>query len=281
MKLALGTVQFGLDYGAFGKGTQLHEHEVASVIALAQKAGIRLLDTANAYGSSEALLGNLGAPQRFQIVTKCPRLPEQGNAGQALLDAFARSCQTLGVDAVWGYLLHHAADLRREGVWPALQHLVETGRVDRIGVSAYCHEEALQLCEEHPLTLVQLPANVLTPWYRSAAFPPRVEVHARSVFLQGFLLSDPDRLPPPFARWKNTLQTFRARAAARGLTPLQAAIGPLIQAPGIHQIVIGVDSRDQLQHILDSVGELAGHAAMDLGDFPDASAELTDPRNWA
>lgn len=280
MKLALGTVQFGLNYGNFGARRQVEASEVVSVLARAREAGVDLLDTARAYGQSETVLGTVGAAGQFRIVTKCPSLAQESDPADALQAAFEASCKALGVTHVAGYLLHNAADIARSGVWDALQALVASGRVGRIGASVYGYDEAEALCRRYPVTLVQLPANVLTPWYADHRLPREVEVHVRSVFLQGFLLSDPARLPDRFQPWRGTLETFQERAARLGLTPQAAALAPLLQSPHIDRVVVGVESVAQLDQILETISTIDTSASLDLGKYPDISPMLTDPRTW-
>lgn len=280
MKLALGTVQFGLSYGKFGAHRQVEVPEVVSVLARAREAGIDLLDTARAYGQSETVLGAVGATDHFHIVTKCPPLAQESDPAAALRAAFETSCNTLGVERVAGYLLHNAEDIECPGVWNTLEALVDLKRVERIGVSVYGYDEAEALCRRYPLTLVQLPANVLMPWYAERGLPRGVEVHVRSVFLQGFLLSDPALLPERFKPWRTTLETFQARAARLSLTPQAAALAPLLQSPHIDKVIVGVEGLAQLDQILDAVSTIDVSRPLDLGKYSDISTMLTDPRTW-
>ena len=72
-ELALGTVQFGLAYGATNTRGQVPEDEVARILGSARQAGVRFLDTASAYGTAEAVLGRTLPPGHdFRIVTKTP-----------------------------------------------------------------------------------------------------------------------------------------------------------------------------------------------------------------
>lgn len=280
MKLALGTVQFGLNYGNFGANRQVELSEVASILTRAREAGINLLDTARAYGQSEMVLGAVNAADHFHIITKCPPLAQERDPVGALRIAFENSCNALGVKRVAGYLLHNAEDIEYPGVWNALEALVASQRVDRIGVSAYGYDEAETLCRRYPLTLVQLPANVLMPWYAERGLPHGVEVHVRSAFLQGFLLSDPAQLPERFQPWRTTLETFHARAAQLGLTPQAAALAPLLQSPHIDRVVVGVERLAQFDQVLDAISTIDASRPLDLGKYSNVTAALTDPRTW-
>lgn len=280
MKLALGTVQFGLDYGAFSEAGPPPLAEVSAILDRARGAGVTLLDTARAYGVAEDVLAEAHAPDHFRIVTKCPDLGSRTDPAGAVMDAFDASCAALGVTQVYGYLLHNSRDLARSGVWDVLAGLVRDGRAERVGVSGYDADEVAALCDNFPITLTQLPANVLAPWYAASPLPLHVETHVRSAFLQGFLLADPAALPRRFEPWRDTLTAFHAQAAAHGLSPLEAALAPLLNSPQISQVVVGVDSLAQLDDILAAAQTAAAHAGITLGAFPGVTADLTDPRRW-
>ena len=280
MKLMLGTVQFGIPYGAFNTTGQVSLDKVEAMLSAAAAAGIDMLDTARAYGDSEAVLARAGAPARFDIVTKCPDLHAKSDPVAALHAAFDASCAALGVTRLYGYLLHNAEDLARPGIWDALCALHDAGRVGRIGVSGYKAEAVAELCDRFPLTLVQLPANALDPWYDRVALPRSVEVHVRSAFLQGFLLGNPERLPPHLVPFRAVLEQFRAQAKAQGLIPLQAALAPLLASPRVARVAVGADSPEQLDQILQAVQALDGRDAPQLGPFAGVTQDLTDPRRW-
>ena len=60
MKLALGTVQFGLNYGIANQQGQASRDEARSILEHARSNGMDMLDTAIAYGESEQRLGKIG-----------------------------------------------------------------------------------------------------------------------------------------------------------------------------------------------------------------------------
>ncbi|ASM74623.1 aldo/keto reductase family protein (plasmid) [Pseudosulfitobacter pseudonitzschiae] len=282
MKVAVGTVQFGADYGAFNATGQVGVADVAAILDLATAAGIDLLDCARAYGTAEDVLGASNRIDRFRVVTKCPSLSGAADPVAALRAAFHASCTALGVTRVEGYLLHNIADLAGPygpALWHTLEGFREQGLVERIGVSAYNIAEAKAVAETYPITLVQLPANVLIPWYKTDRLPENIEVHVRSAFLQGFLLCTPETLAPRFAPWRQTLVCFREQAAAQGLSPVSAALAPLLHSDAIDRVVVGVDSASHLEEIIRSVRDADGKTPV-LGPFPKVTDELIDPRKW-
>ncbi|EBA13979.1 aldo/keto reductase [Roseobacter sp. CCS2] len=280
MKLMLGTVQFGMTYGAFNAAGKVPLDQICAMLDMANAAGMRLLDTAHAYGEAEAVLAHAKASKRFGIVTKCPDLSDATDPLAAFHDAFEASYAALGDVPLYGYLLHNPTDIERPGIWDALTSLRDAGMTKRIGVSAYDVDSVQALCARYPMTLVQLPANVLDPWYDRVTLPETIEVHVRSAFLQGFLLSQPDQLPPHLAPWRDVLAQFRAQAASLGLTPVQAALLPLLSCPRIAQVVVGCDSPAQLNEILQAAQSPQTRPAIQFTPFEGVTKDLTDPRRW-
>ena len=56
-KLALGTAQFGIDYGINSISGKVKTQEIEKILHLAKSENINLLDTAASYGDSEKILG--------------------------------------------------------------------------------------------------------------------------------------------------------------------------------------------------------------------------------
>lgn len=272
-RLALGTAQFGLAYGLNNQAGQPSTTAVAEVLAAAQAAGLTLLDTAAAYGNSEARLGELaGQNPTFELITKLPAGPP-AQVAQHLAEALAR----LRRAHLYGVIFHAFKPLQEEpAAWQALQVARAAGQVARIGVSLYHpHEAEWLLAEGWDIDLVQAPYNVLDQ--RFAAVLPRlaargVEVHVRSAFLQGLLLREPATLPDFFRPLAPKLTQLRQLAAAAGV-PLPAMLLLFAaNAPGVARAVIGVDSVANLHENL-----AAAHYAAAAEMLRPALAELAEP----
>jgi aryl-alcohol dehydrogenase-like predicted oxidoreductase len=263
MKIGLGTTQFGLDYGISNRSGQVDEREVREIIAVAERAGVRVVDTAAAYGDAEGRLGRALAPDhRFRIVTKLPRLPEELKAPATdgwARTAFAASLARLDAVAVYGLLIHRVGDLlgpRGPQLWSTLESLRSEGAVEMIGASIYTARDLDSLLERYPLQLVQVPLNVFDQRLLESGHLARlkaagIEVHARSVFLQGLLLMDPDALGDRyFDPARTPLTAFQSAARAAGRTPLQAAVSFAVSIDEVDAAVVGVTEAAQFAEIL-------------------------------
>jgi aryl-alcohol dehydrogenase-like predicted oxidoreductase len=111
MKIALGSVQFGQAYGAFNDAGQVSIAEVEAILDMARSHGITTLDTAQAYGASEEVLGRLEAGKHFTIVTKIPSLAGTSDRAAAIKRCITQSCEALKVQRLDALLFHSANDL--------------------------------------------------------------------------------------------------------------------------------------------------------------------------
>ena len=260
MRLALGTVQFGLDYGVANAAGQVAPAEVASILALAQQMGIRTLDTAINYGQSESVLGQCGIA-KWQVVTKLPALPESvGNVAAWVQENMWQSLARLGVASVHAVLLHKPQDLlgaQGSDLLAGLQDLQQQGLAAKTGISVYSPEELEVFFGLHRFDIVQAPFSILDQRLQSSGWLAKlhavgVEVHTRSAFLQGLLLMKPEQRPAKFERWQLVWQCWDDWLAQHGLTPLQACLRYPLSLPHIDRVLIGVDNTMHLREISDA-----------------------------
>ena len=88
-QICLGTAQFGMAYGITNNVGKVSEASLAPLLSHADKAGISFLDTAQAYGDSESVLGRqLPAHHGFKIISKLP--------GQTKSEFGPKRCRLLG-----------------------------------------------------------------------------------------------------------------------------------------------------------------------------------------
>lgn len=259
-RLGLGTVQFGLAYGVSNTSGQVPVEEARAILALAREAGIGTLDTAAAYGTSEERLGEaLDTAARFRIVTKTLRLAE---GLDKVIARARRSVELIGRQPLDALLVHSAGDLaggEGERLWRAMQGLKAEGLYARIGISAYAADGPLEVARRFGPEIMQLPVSLLDQRLvangtLSGLAEQGVEVHARSVFLQGLALMEPAAVPQKLASARPHIERLRRSLADAGSTPLSAALHFVLQQPEIGVALVGVTSHGELAQILAAVG---------------------------
>lgn len=266
-KLALGTAQFGMAYGVSNRIGQVAGRELDQIISLSKHSGIKLFDTAPAYGESEKSLSTyITDYKEIQIVTKTPHFQNKVINSRDLAEfrkTFQKSLTNLQVDSVYGLLVHRGADLLRPGansIWAEMELLKAMGKVSFLGVSVYSPEELSQLLDSYPIDIVQLPLNILDQRFLQCGILNQlgkagIGVHVRSAFLQGLLLAEPTQLPRYFEPLVPHLQSIRRAAAASGCSILSVALKFGLNLKDVETVLVGVDSVSQLDQILGAVDD--------------------------
>lgn len=258
MKLALGTAQFGLDYGIANQQGQIPSVEVKNILAKAKSGGLDTLDTAISYGNSEACLGEVGVSD-WKVISKLPAIPDEcGDIFEWVSDSVNDSLQRLNVNNLYGLLLHRPQqllELNGEELFNALEKVKKSGLIQKIGVSIYDPSELDELCSRFPIDIVQAPFNIIDRRMIDSGWmvhlnEKKIELHIRSVFLQGLLLMDSESRPRNFDRWSSLWDKYDAWLEQSNLTSLQACLRYVLSFPEIDKIVIGVDSQNHLEEIL-------------------------------
>lgn len=256
-----------------------------ALLDTAHDSGIDMIDTAPAYGESEVVLGRLDAGTRFRFITKTLASGSVPDV-KAMVSQFHRSLSRLRQKTITGMLFHDADLLASDAgnaLFEAARGLKEEGLVQRLGVSVYSTEQIDAVLAKFEIDLVQLPINLLDKRLLVSGALDRlkdrgIEVHARSAFLQGVLLTEPENLPEKVVKLRPYINNFRKRLAELNLSPLQGCLGFLQSMESIDRIVVGVTSASELKEILASMDcTVRANAFSDLA-IEDAS--LLDPRFW-
>jgi aryl-alcohol dehydrogenase-like predicted oxidoreductase len=278
-RLALGSAQFGLDYGVSNPGGMTPFETVRAILARAKWAGVGLIDTAADYGEAEAVINRAEEAAGFKVVSKTTRLA--GRGVEAVLDRARASAERMG-RPLYGLLVHSAADLAGDegaALWRGLQGLKAKGLTERIGISAYAADDPAMLGERFRPDLMQLAANLadqrLADVIRDLA-EAGVEVHLRSAFLQGLLLMDPATLPEPMAFAAPALTGLRERL--EGASPLKACLDYALSLKA-RRVIVGVTSVAELDAILTAVKREP--LRLDWSGLALDDERILDPWRWS
>lgn len=285
MKLALGTAQFGQAYGVSNESGPTPPAEVGRILTLARDAGMDTVDTAPAYGDSEKALGRVGV-RGWRIVSKIPGLPDGPVDGAGwVLEHIRQSLRDLNVDSMYAVLLHRPADLlgaHGNAVAAALMEAKEKGLVEKYGYSIYEPGDLSALWETLRPELVQAPLNVLDQRLIQQGWISRlhrhgIELHVRSVFLQGLLLMRPPERPPYFAKWAQTWDQWDFLVNSSCGDAASLCLGFVKAQSLINRIIVGVETTSQLESILKAWESCE---PLDVSALASDDRYLIDPRLW-
>jgi len=277
-KIALGTVQFGLDYGITNHSGQVSIDEVKNILDYAKYKGIDTLDAAARYGNSEQVLGEIGV-NNYRIITKTKPLE---NGVDEVINGFHQSLDNLNVGQVDGLLIHNIDDTKDKQfniLLDRLNELKREGLINKIGFSTYTSDQVDFLLENFDFDLIQVPFNVFDTRLAEggqlqALKKKNIEIHARSVFLQGVLL-DFNNLSSYFSRWKNQFSEYQDIVEKSGLSLLEYALNFALNAQEIDKVLVGVNSEQQLKEIVQAVKDPISLDAYSINDI-----NLLNPSLW-
>jgi aryl-alcohol dehydrogenase-like predicted oxidoreductase len=287
-QLALGTAQFGLDYGITNGRGRVPADEARRMLQCARDGGVRLLDTAPAYGDSEQALGSAMAGQDWRVVTKTLplRTAQVDEDALARVDAaFRGSLAHLRVASVDTLLVHHAEDLLVPGgdaLYRWLRAQQDAGLVARIGASVYDGEQVRALLDRYRLDAVQLPASIADQRLLADGTVQRlqeagVEIHVRSLYLQGLLLAEPAFVAQRFPQQAAWAQRLHDEIRQRDIDAVQACLSFFRAQPAFGVAVIGAASADEVRAL---VAAWQASAPMDWSGWSVDNPAFTDPRQW-
>lgn len=258
-KLAIGTANFGLEYGITNNNGKLSDTEIENILNEAKIANITTFDTAQGYGDSEQRLG-LFLRKELNIVTKIGSEIIIKKGYNNLRHIFTASLSRLKCKRLYALLLHNPDDLlgpNGSEIVRDLKSLKEEGSVEKIGVSIYEPEKLEEILKVFDIDIVQLPFNIfnreayLTGWAEKLK-SKNVEIHVRSVFLQGVLLSQRCDLPNWFSNnWSALFDQWFNFQSRVGAEADEVALGFVLQQPWIDKVIVGVDTASQLVRLVE------------------------------
>jgi len=193
-------------------------------------------------------------PCPFRVVVKTARC----DRGPDAVEAEARASLTrMGIERAHALLVEQAGDLfspNGPAMWDRMKALRDEGLFDRIGVSVYASDDPVGVARRFRPDIMQAPASLLDQrLIANGALAEMaemgIEVHLRSIFLQGLLFLPPDRVPAPMQHASRGLSRVRRMIAEGKSDPLQAALGFALARQEASVVIVGVTTAAELQAV--------------------------------
>jgi aryl-alcohol dehydrogenase-like predicted oxidoreductase len=260
LKLGIGCALFGAKSDPQSGRIGFAAAEAFATVALAAEAGVHLVDTAAQWGESETLLGQvLPSQPPFSVITKTAPIASGVDAVERRALA---SLDRLGQRRARGLLVHNAADLLGSdgpALWSRLRGLKDRGLFEAIGFSACACDDPLGLARRFQPDIVQVPLNLLDQRLidngaLAELAAMGVEVHIRSIFLQGLMFRPGHDLPIEAQGLAPGLSRMRRLVAEAGADPLRIALGFALSRPEASRVIVGVASPSELRALLAAAG---------------------------
>ena len=197
------------------------------------------------------------------------------------------SLSRMCVNSVSGLLLHQSTDFLetpKRRLFDSLSRLKDDGVVNKIGVSIYNPDE-LDDIEKHgiKIDIVQAPFNILDRRIKTSGWLQKlnennVEVHSRSIFLQGLLLMNPIERSKLFYKWQSIWSVLDTWLINNNISPIEAALGFVFSEKNIDCVIVGVESKNQLNEII-SISNSSFNLKLPES-LSTVDLDLIEPVNW-
>jgi aryl-alcohol dehydrogenase-like predicted oxidoreductase len=283
----LGTAQLGLDYGVSNESGLMNSKEAHALLEAAHRSGVSILDTAQAYGGSETLIGQ-HANSIFRVQTKVgPFSSKEPNWSAWLEEKVASSQLKLGNQDLNTVFFHDTSQLVGEEskiARDAVINLLSKQSDIEFGASLYDPSEWEAIKKFEEISVYQLPYSLFDRRFETTGVLEEMtqmgkKVQARSIFLQGLLLMNLQDVPKYFYPWRTKLREFHEFCKDAGILPVGAAAAFVLQNPSFDGVVIGFHSKNQLIELISQLS-IARSATLKFPSFENLSLNVLDPRKW-
>ena len=287
-KLSLGTVQFGLNYGIANISGQPTQSRVNEIIDFVNSSGINCFDTAQAYGNAEEILGNaLLNISNSLVISKLTSDLFQNN----LKENIKISLDKLKINSLFALLLHDSKllyewnDKHKQNIL----NLIDNNLIKYFGVSVYSSEDFDLAIENEDISIIQVPFNIFDQraiklnWFKKARKKNKL-IFIRSIFLQGLLLMDKNKIPKNLEHSKKYIDIFENLCEELHLTKNELALSFVDSVAKNSLLLFGCDNIEQAKENISNYNSLKYLDKSILlrieNEFSNISENIYNPTRW-
>lgn len=294
-EISLGTVELGMDYGIPAQGAHRRPSGAAAARLLncALDLGINLIDTAQAYGESEVIIGQALKSRRdeYILATKIGSLSWEGYSGTELQKrveaSIIESLRALQTDIIDLLYIHNATpELIQQGeIVEIMERARQAGYARFIGTTTYGEAAPLAVLEDGHFDCIQVAYNLLDRQFEERVLPlakeKEVGVVIRSVLLKGALTYRYAHLPEELHELREAVDAVNSLCSAQSSDLPELAYRFVLGHPVVSTALVGTGRVHELQEIVSFAGCTALPAEL-LNEIREivVSPDQINPGTW-
>ena len=281
-KLVVGLAQSERKYG-LSKNNNLKE-----VINLFKNKNIKNLDTSLEYKNSHILLENINL-EIYNLSIKLPKISNRKNLRSKIITLIEDIFTKYKIKSFETLILHDPL-LPLEKEWESIHKLLlnykKSKKIDKIGVSVYNKLELENILKVFKPDLVQFPYNIFNQnfdnIYLKSLKKKGIELHARSIFLQGLLLLKKEKIPKFFSIWDDHLKKYSNILKNNNINPVDFNLNFVFKNRLIDKVVIGFSDKNQFKSVLEKIKNFKSNNKFNkfYQDLDIDDKLINDPRFW-
>ena len=284
-KIILGTANLSTGYGLENKKFENFD-DLKKIFNYLKRKNIKVfIDTAQAYGKSEKVLGKIFYKKKVEYITKI-FLKKNDIQDYQFNRKINDSLKNLRTNKIYCLLIHNTNFFKNDKIINKIKkNLIKLKKekiVKKYGISIYDVKELKKIYKKFDPDVVQLPLNIFnqnktkSSWIKKM-FNQKKEIHIRSVFLQGILLKKKDQLPAKFIKFKKHFEMWYNWLTENKLSNLDACLKFIHNEKHISKFVIGVENFSQFKKIIKFKQDKKKFFFKALAS---KNKKLIDPRSW-
>lgn len=278
-KIIIGSANFSNEYGVAKK--KINDVEKDKIIKLAISNNLYTIDTAEEYFRNNKIFKNID--KRFKFMTKL-KLNKKWTSLDFCKKKIRSHLKKFNNNEVHTFLIHDIKILYSSAgptIYMNLITLKKQNYFKKIGVSIYNPRCLNYLTNKYDINVVQCPYNLFdkriinSGWFKKLK-EKKIEIHVRSIFLQGLLVDNHLYKNKYFKKWQNIFFKWFKYLIKKNISPVQYCINDLIKYD-FDKIIIGINSKDNLKEILNFK---VFKKEFKFKDMSTNDLKLIDPRRW-
>jgi aryl-alcohol dehydrogenase-like predicted oxidoreductase len=273
-KIILGTAQFSNDYGISNNGKKINTSKLFKFA----KKNMQYIDISNKYFKSNKVPNYI----KKNKLKKCIKINflEKKNFIKEI------NAQIKNFNNIYCVLIHNPNDLYNKKIKNIINYLLflkKSKKIKKIGSSIYTvsdFEQTLKVFDNRP-DIIQLPISIIDRTFLnkkivSVIKKNKIEIHARSIFLQGLLLINKNNRNSYFAKWNYLFKKWdKMQSIQKKIT---CCIKFIKNIDFVKFIVVGFINKEQLSLFFNCLNQNVN--INKLMKFKSNDKKLINPTEW-
>lgn len=284
-KICIGSANFGMEYG-LDKKSPLLKKDIKEIFEFLKKENTIYIDTAANYKNSEIIIGKYST-KKFKIITKIKKIPKGVNDLEKWLkNEIYTSCKKLRVNKIYGLLVHDTQDLKNKKkakkIYKTFDILKKSKIIEKIGLSIYNPNELDLYLKNYNFEIVQAPLNIFDRRIINSGWLKKInekgiEFFARSIFLQGLLIKDINKIDKFFSPYKKKFEKFENWTQKLNISKVEACIRFVNSYREVDKVIVGINNR---MHFFENYKFLKKDKLIVPNSLEIKSGKILNPKLW-
>ena len=284
-KICIGSANFGMEYG-LNKKSPLLKKDIKEIFEFLKKENTIYIDTAANYKNSEIIIGKYST-KKFKIITKIKKIPKGvKDLEKWLKNEIYISCKKLRVNKIYGLLVHDTQDLKNKKkakkIYKTFDILKKSKIIEKIGLSIYNPNELDLYLKNYNFEIVQAPLNIFDRRIINSGWLKKInekgiEFFARSIFLQGLLIKDINKIDKFFSPYKKKFEKFEIWTQKLNISKVEACIRFVNSYREVDKVIVGINNR---MHFFENYKFLKKDKLIVPNSLEIKSGKILNPKLW-